>query len=57
MKRITINTDENDDWIKRVNGGKSNKQELKIHAKLAKEAAAKSKAKDDDTPNVLTDDE
>lgn len=43
MIRIPINTDENADWIKRVNDGKSNKQELEIHAELAKKA--------DDTAN------
>jgi len=48
MKRISINTDENADWIKRVNGGKSNKQELEIHAELAKKAAEEEARKNAD---------
>lgn len=48
IKRLVINTDLNADWIKRVNGGKSNKQELEIHAELAKKAAEEEKRKADD---------
>ena len=48
IKRIAINTDENADWIKRVNGGKSNKQELEIHAELAKKAAEEEARKNAD---------
>ena len=51
IKKVVITDDEindlNADWIKRVNGGKSNKQELEIHAELAKKAAEEEKRKAD----------
>lgn len=36
--KVVINTDENDDWIKRVHNGQATKQELKIHAEIAKQS-------------------
>lgn len=52
IKKVVITddklNDENADWIKRVGGGKSNKQELEIHAELAKKAAEEEKRKADD---------
>jgi len=36
IQPIDINSDENADWIKLVHDGKSQKEELAIHAELAK---------------------
>ena len=50
-KEKVFNIDEGDanaDWIKFVNGGKSRRLELAIHAKLAKEYGASSSSAADD---------
>lgn len=59
MIKIVINTSENADWIKLLNGGKARKRELEIYDKLAKKAgkAVKRGEPNDATDNVTLFDE
>jgi hypothetical protein len=57
VKKV-INIDEGDnnaDWIKRVNGGESQRRELEIHAKLAKGKDAGADKAQDRKPDTEAD--